>query len=60
MFLNIIVCLLISLPLLFVQHFYIAIGQTEEVARCATEYVYIVLPFVYFNMIGRVQANYAA
>jgi Na+-driven multidrug efflux pump len=48
-YLNTIVFICICIPLLFVKQIYAAIGQNPEIADFASQYVWIVLPGLYFH-----------
>ena len=51
-FLNTILFLIVLIPALSIDSIYAAIGQEETVAKYATEYVYIVFPFLWFDFVN--------
>jgi len=48
-YLNCFVYVAVLIPLLFVKQIYVAIGQDEEVAALATQYVWTVIPGLFFH-----------
>ena len=52
-FLNTIVFIILYIPTLFIEQIYEALGQNEEVAAYAAQYVHTVMPFVWFDLISQ-------
>lgn len=59
MYLNTILYVCLSIPLLFIGYIYDAIGQDPEVSAYATKFVWIVLPSVYFFVVSQTFAIFS-
>lgn len=58
-FIGTILYLILLVPLLFIRQIYTAMGQDDEMADYATQYVYYTIPFVYFYYISQIYGSFA-
>ena len=57
-FLNTCVFLILLIPTLFIESIYEAIGQRPEVAALGAQYVHIIYPFVWFDLVNWAYIQY--
>ena len=50
---------ILSIPTLYIEDIYAAIGQSPEIAEYGAKYVHSVMPFVVIHYIGQCYASFA-